>query len=296
MKVDSNKLAEYFARISFHVELVHRFVREPGMYFNDYSEPFPGFVFPLSGKAEFVFNGTPYILMPGNVVHGGARMQLNRRVTGNARWEYLLVLYSVTGEEPEEFSFSRSHFELQTGRSPRLTELLDQLWRESGLPGGIHAFRTETLFRNVLDEMFTGMRSQINGDSQELFRQVTACIHGHYMDLLTIGALAGQYEVNENRLSYVFHKYAGMGPGDYLIAYRLNRARELMMNADFPVHKVAKCVGYTDPYHFSRIFKKSSAFPRPSSGKNSRIMHGEFRITSFQYEEQDVILIFTQVS
>lgn len=256
MKIDINKLAEHFARTPFQVELVHRFVREPGMCLNDRSEPFPGFVFPLSGRAEFTFDGTPYLLAPGNAVHGGARMQLNRRVIGNARWEYLLVLYSVTGREPEDLSLSDSHFELQTGQGPRLTELLSQLWRVSSLPGGVHAFRTETLFRCVLDEMFLTARSQLSGGAQELFERVTAYIHEYYMNALSVSTLAKQYGVNENRLSYVFQKYAGMGPGDYLITYRLNRARELMLITDSPIHKIAKSVGYADPYHFSRIFKK----------------------------------------
>lgn len=256
MKIDINKLAEHFAHTSFRVEQVCRFVREPGMLYNDYSSPTPGFVFPLRGKAEFVFNGTPYILEPGNVAHGGARMELNRRVVGNTKWEYLLVLYSVTGTEPEGFSLSEAHFELQVGQSPRLAELLEQLWRVSGLPGGIYTFRTETLFRCVLDEMFINTRNQTNCDAQELFERITTYMHEHYMYSLTVGALAKQYGVNENRLSYVFHKYAGMGPSDYLITYRLNRAKELILNMDSPIHKVAKSVGYTDPYHFSRIFKK----------------------------------------
>ncbi|MDR1205599.1 MAG: AraC family transcriptional regulator [Peptococcaceae bacterium] len=256
MKIDINKLAEHFAHTSFQVKWVHRFTREPGMRFNGYSEPFPGFVFPLSGKAEFVFNSAPYSLAPGNVVHGGARMQLDMRVIGNTKWEYLLVLYHVTGGASGKFSLPDIHFELQTGQNPRLAALLEQLYQTSSLPGGIYAFRTETLFRCVLDEMFISAHSQINCGTQELFEQITAYIREHYMNALTMNALAKQYNLNENRLSYIFRKYAGMGPGDYLITYRLSRAKDQILNSDFPVHKVAKSVGYTDPYHFSRLFKK----------------------------------------
>ncbi len=256
MKIEINKLAEHFARTSFQVELVSRFTKESGMQYKDYTEPFPGFVFPLCGKAEFIFDGTPYILAPGNVVHGGAQMELDRRVIGNVKWEYLLVLYRVCAHEPEDFSLPSSHFELQIGQTPRLAELLDQLWRISSQPGGIFAFRTEMLFRCVLDEIFTGARNQINDGAQALFELTTAYMHEQYMHALTVRGLAEQNGVNENRLSYVFHKYAGMGPGDYLVAYRLNRAKELLLKLEAPVYAVAKSVGYADPYHFSRIFKK----------------------------------------
>lgn len=141
MKIDINKLAEHFAHTSFRVEQVCRYARDPGMRCDGYTEPFPGFVFPLRGKAEFVFNGTPYTLAPGKVVHGGAHMQLDRQVVGNTRWEYLLVLYRICAPEPAGFCLPKAHFELTPGHSPRLTELLELLWRVSRQPGGIPVFR-----------------------------------------------------------------------------------------------------------------------------------------------------------
>ncbi|WP_164997214.1 AraC family transcriptional regulator [Clostridium minihomine] len=267
MKLDMNTLAEHFAHTAFRVELVHRFVREPGMYYSSQSDPCPGFVFPLSGKAEFVFDGTPYLLAPGNVVHGGANLQLSRRVVGKENWEYLLVLYSICGSEPKDFSLLSSHFELQTGQSPRLMELLERLWQISSRPGGIYAFRTEMLFRCVLDELFRSVHRSNSNETQVLFDQIIAYIHENYMDPLSVGALAKHYQVNENRLSYLFQKYSGMGPGNYLIAYRLNRAKELLLNFSLTVSVVAKSVGYTDPYHFSRAFKKQFGIS-PSEFRN----------------------------
>ena len=76
------------------------------------------------------------------------------------------------------------------------------------------------------------------------------------MDSLTVRGLAEQNEVTENRLFYVFSKYAGMGPGDYLIACRLNRAKELLTTIGASVSEVAKSVGYSDPLYFSRSFRK----------------------------------------
>lgn len=76
------------------------------------------------------------------------------------------------------------------------------------------------------------------------------------MDVLTVRELAEQNEVNENRLYYVFNKYADIGPGDYLMMYRLNRAKELLITGDAPIGRVAKSVGYPDALYFSRTFNK----------------------------------------
>ncbi|ELK39703.1 hypothetical protein D478_23058 [Brevibacillus agri BAB-2500] len=48
----------------------------------------------------------------------------------------------------------------------------------------------------------------------------------------------------------------GPGPGKYLMAYRLNRAKECLLANDAPIGEVAKSVGYADALYFSRIFKK----------------------------------------
>ncbi|WP_179014916.1 AraC family transcriptional regulator [Paenibacillus sp. 79R4] len=267
MKIDINKLAEHFAQTSFQVEQVSRYSQEPGRFCNGYTEAFPGFVFPLRGEAEFVFNGTPYLLTPGNVVHGGANMKLDRKVIGNDRWEYLLIHYRLCIPEPPSFSLQKTHFQLSPGQSPRLMELLKLLWRLSRQPGGITAFQTETLFRRVLEELFICVRNQSNDGDQALFEQISNYIHEHYMDALTVRALAEQNDINENRLFYVFKKYTGMGPGNYLMAYRLNQAKDSLLASDAPIGEVATCVGYADALYFSRLFRKQFG-----------VSPGEFRI------------------
>ncbi len=256
MKIDINKLAEHFVYTSFRVEQVSQYGHDPGKRCDGYTESFPGFVFPLKGKAEFVFNETPYLLAPGNVVHGGANMKLNRKVIGDSRWEYLLVHYRICAPERTSFSLTKTHFQLSPGPSLRLTELLKLLRRLSRQPGGVTAFQTETLFRCVLEELFVSVRNQSNDGDQALFRQISNYIHEHYMDALTVRALAEQNDINENRLFYVFKKYTGMGPGSYLITYRLNQARDCLSTTEAPIGEVAASVGYADALYFSRLFKK----------------------------------------
>lgn len=256
MNLDIKKLAEHLAHTAFQVEAVYYCVLEQDMKYEGFTQPFPGFLFTLYGRGEIVFNGTAYVLSQGNIVHGGAKMDMEYRALDQSKWGYLLVLYRIADEYPAELSLPSLHFQIQTNESPRMSELLKQLYRASSIPGGIHAFRTETLFRCVLDEMFLTVRKLKSDTAAELFEQISQYIQEHYMDILTVSGLAKQYDVNENRLSYLFHKYVGMGPGDYIITYRLNRAKELLLNMNVPIYTVATGVGYSDQYYFSRIFKK----------------------------------------
>jgi AraC-like DNA-binding protein len=47
-----------------------------------------------------------------------------------------------------------------------------------------------------------------------------------------------------------------MGPGDYLLQYRLNQAKKLLITNRSPLHEVAQAAGFNDPFHFSKAFKK----------------------------------------
>ncbi|ARC86147.1 helix-turn-helix domain protein [Clostridium argentinense CDC 2741] len=260
MKMDINKLAEYLTNVSINIEGIYRFTHKPGKTWPKYTEPFAGFIFPLSGRLEFIFNGESYIFEPGKVIHGGARMDLLEGKIETEEWEYLLVLYDVKASDNEDTSISSSHFELEIGNSQRLYDLLERLWKVSFQSGGIPAFQTKVLFYNVIEEVFTCVRNQDKDSSKELFKSVSKYIHEHYNDELTILNLAKQNNVNRNRLFYVFKKYAGIGPGEYIVRYRLNRAREILMVENLLIQEISEVVGFNDSFYFSRAFKKQFGF------------------------------------
>nr|WP_285874008.1 helix-turn-helix transcriptional regulator [Halalkalibacter oceani] len=71
--------------------------------------------------------------------------------------------------------------------------------------------------------------------------------------------------------SYLFQKFAGAGPIDYLIQYRMNKAYELLMTGQFTIKNVAQSVGYADAYYFSRLFKKyKGVSPSRLSGQETK--------------------------
>jgi AraC-like DNA-binding protein len=42
----------------------------------------------------------------------------------------------------------------------------------------------------------------------------------------------------------------------YIHQLRIQRAQYLLINSELPVNKIAESVGFTDPYYFSRLFKR----------------------------------------
>ena len=82
-----------------------------------------------------------------------------------------------------------------------------------------------------------------------------------------LGAAIAGLPVSADHLRKLFCKAEGCTPLDYLTRMRMDEARRLLKIGGFSVKEVAVRVGYTDPYYFSRTFRKVTG-ERPSELKS----------------------------
>ena len=81
-------------------------------------------------------------------------------------------------------------------------------------------------------------------------------MQGHIAEPLTIPELAAQVNLSPSRFRDLFGAQTGMGPLLYLQRLRLRRARLLLERTFLTVKEVMALVGYNDPSHFSREFRR----------------------------------------
>lgn len=82
-------------------------------------------------------------------------------------------------------------------------------------------------------------------------------IHRYYQEPLTTRDMAACLHLSEPRFFALFKSVIGLSPGQYLQKVRLKKAQELLAVTEMRVHEIASHVGYEDPFHFSRIFRKN---------------------------------------
>lgn len=119
------------------------------------------------------------------------------------------------------------------------------------------------LFAVVLEE---AQRPQ-SGGAPALGDEVEAAlnhIHEHYDDPgLALPAIAGAAALSVPHFGRRFRAELGMTPMQYLRSVRLEQGRHLLRTTRLRVAEVARAVGYIDPLHFSRAFRKAmGASPR----------------------------------
>jgi AraC family transcriptional regulator of arabinose operon len=73
---------------------------------------------------------------------------------------------------------------------------------------------------------------------------------------LTVARLAETVNLSPSRFAHLFRKDVGTGPMRHLQVLRMERAATLLARTSLMVSDVMKCVGYTDPSHFRRDFRR----------------------------------------
>ena len=102
------------------------------------------------------------------------------------------------------------------------------------------------------------MSRLLDGDwnSHTTVEFVQKYVEEYYMDEVILGDLALVAHVSSSYLSTRFKKETGTSFTEYLIRYRINKAKELLKEKQNRCREVAENVGYRDYAQFSKIFKK----------------------------------------
>lgn len=81
-------------------------------------------------------------------------------------------------------------------------------------------------------------------------------IKENYNRDLTLNEVANHIHMNGSYFSTLFKKIMDVNFIDYLTNYRIEKAKELLMNSSLKVYEISKKVGYSSEKHFFKVFKK----------------------------------------
>ena len=80
-------------------------------------------------------------------------------------------------------------------------------------------------------------------------------IEQHFLGLRSLAQAARACHVDQAYLCRLFRRFDHQTPYHYLVRLKMNRAAELLLGPGRLIKQVAEELGFTDPYHFSRVFK-----------------------------------------
>lgn len=81
-------------------------------------------------------------------------------------------------------------------------------------------------------------------------------IEKNYYKDINMAVVSNYVSLNYSYFSSIFNKDTGMNFSDYLNFVRIEKAKVLLKNIDYKIHEISEMVGYKNPKHFTKNFKK----------------------------------------
>lgn len=130
---------------------------------------------------------------------------------------------------------------------------------DTGRMNSSDRIRTEALLAKLLFERLKLDRdaggSRFSG-SKIAFEKCREHLSVHYREIESFRSVARACGVTQVHLCRLFRRYAGETPQTFLTRLRVNHAADAIVRGNMSVKEAALEVGFSDPCHFSRVFKK----------------------------------------
>lgn len=222
-----------------------------------------------SGSVEIITDGSPVLLRPGEIAcqWPGSRetFRFDRKQPSSHRWitisasneNALQKLMETKTKFPSigsETNLMKGLFDLlingPNSRNPEAADLTaDPAWRE-----------TQAMFALAYLSAFANQVQSPSGNVEPKTRskplqKLKRFIDGNYEKKLTLEALANAASVAPSYLIRLCQKHYQITPMQWLWSVRIERGHDLLKNSALTIAEIAYKVGFSSPYHFSRMFK-----------------------------------------
>ncbi|WP_052000907.1 helix-turn-helix domain-containing protein [Gracilibacillus halophilus] len=149
-----------------------------------------------------------------------------------------------------------------------LMKYCNQLLSLSEAKTELENFRLQITF----EEMIYFIVSSDKGVSDNKLLEAKKYMDSHYQHSIQIEHLANIAQVSEHYFVELFTKQYGVSPIKYLQQQRLVEAKRLLIQSDARLREIARNVGISDEYYFSRWFKKKTGLS-PSVFRSNHTTH-----------------------
>ena len=208
-------------------------------------------VFIISGEGNIMIDGKNYKCKKNDLIYF-----------------YPDKLHSLSVSKPPHMIFYAFHFE--TGFNEKLpipdisnienhyklSEYFRQLYKTSVKKDYMYKWQLSIFAQNILYEIFWQSNANIAPMNLVRINKVLEYIHKNSCEKFSIEDLTKAAEMKKSYFIKMFKTVTGKSPIKYINDLKLEHARDLLLNTDMSVKKIALKCGFEDEFYFSRIFKR----------------------------------------
>lgn len=162
--------------------------------------------------------------------------------------EHQMILFRLLADLIREVQCAGESLPLA---SEHQEELFEQLFKLKTIP------EIENWFmKNVLEPIVQVLGKRWEVRNKNISEQMMEIIHQEFEADLTLDTCAARLNYHPNYLKTVFRKETGTNFSDYLSQYRLNQAKQWLLETDLKIGEIAERLRYQNSQNFIRYFRK----------------------------------------
>lgn len=115
----------------------------------------------------------------------------------------------------------------------------------------------EQVVSDTIGTALEKFNQEIENQNTKPVRIAVKYIEEHYQETIKMEDIASLIGLNPSYFSNVFKKTTRSNFTDYLINFRMEKAKELLRISSLSIQEIAQETGYTDTRYFSKLFKKA---------------------------------------
>lgn len=219
------------------------------------------------GSAEFTINNQK-ISLHENCLYVMHPMSAMSYVTmPDKPWSisWVVAKGDSLGKILNSLGMTREHPYMYVENTEKIRQIMSGLFEKVGRKD----FCSKMECLSLIYSMFSVISSEKNPErSVKYIDKATEYIHSHYCEKINVCSVADFMHMNSNYFSKLFKSRIGMTPMQYINSLRIERAIQLLCHTDMTIASIAASLGYTDPFYFSRIFKKMTGTSPGNFRKN----------------------------
>lgn len=213
----------------------------------------------MSGCGEVIAGGRKGVLGPGSIFAYGPEVEYTMAATHASG--LIKCFLSFTGRAAPAL-LKRSGLgqgqTLQVHHTRWIHDLFDQILDCANLSRAaarvLSARLAEVLLLRIREDSRVGL--QPRSDAHRTYARCRKLIEDQYLTVMSVSEVAAQCNLDPAYLSRLFKRFADENPLQYLTRLKMDHAAELIMRNGYNVKQAGAAVGFDDPYHFSRVFKR----------------------------------------
>ena len=218
-------------------------------------------IYTLSGSGWLKYNNQEYVLGPGQAVVIHCNRYHFYRTLSPKSWNFKWIHFDGTAAKDYYLILNEDSLSvIQLNNPVEFEKMMDALNLYFNVNDILTSVKAATQITNIFSLLIINKFSPMNikkyTEHQQEVIKVINYIQANYGQQITLDDLTKIAYISKYYFLRVFQKHTGASPYEYLINYRINKAKEFLKNSDLSVGEVGETVGFNDYNNFIRKFKE----------------------------------------